>query len=183
MTEMEAEWEIIKVAKKDASAFRSLYEKYYKPIFRFVMNRTQDESLAADITSQVFMKAMKKLSSYEFRGVPFSAWLYRIASNEITQHYRKASKNRVVSIQETNVSEWVEEIELDRYEDKKNMMLQLLNDLKESDLEIIELRFFEQRSFKEIADILNLTESNAKVKVYRILERMKKKVKKSGEFE
>ncbi len=180
MTEMDAEWELIKAAKGNPVKFRPLYEKYYKPIFRFVMNRTQDEALAADITSMVFMKAMKKLEKYEYRGVPFSAWLYRIASNEVTQHFRTTSKNRVVSINDSHVSDLVDDSEEDNFEEKKAILLEMLDDLKEGDLEIVELRFFEQRSFKEIAEILGLTESNAKVKTYRIIERMKKKVKKSG---
>ncbi len=184
MSEMDAEWEIIKAAKGNPSGFRPLYEKYYKPIFRFVMNRTQDEDLTADITSVVFMKAMKKLNGYEYRGVPFSAWLYRIASNEVTQHFRKLGKNRVVSIQDYHVSELLDQnYNEERYEDKKRMMVEMLQDLKEGDLQILELRFFEQKSFKKIAEILGITESNAKVKVYRIVERMKKKVKQSGKFQ
>ena len=61
----------------------------------------------------------------------------------------------------------------------RNQLIQLLDDLKETDLQLIELRFFEQRPFKEIAEILDITESNAKVKTYRILERLKKKLTKT----
>ncbi len=179
-SDMDAEWVLIQEAQKNPARFRPLYEKYYVPIFRFVLKRVGEEDLAADITSQVFLKAMKKIGKYEYRGVPFSAWLYRIASNEVTQHFRQSSKNRVVSISDNHLSGLVDESYSDNFEEQKKIMISMLSDLKESDLIMIELRFFEQRSFKEIADILDMTESNAKVKTYRIIERMKKKVRKTN---
>lgn len=177
-SDIDAEWEVIKVAQNNPAGFKPLYDKYYVQIFRFILKRTADEHLAADISSQVFMKAMNQLHKYENRGVPFSAWLYRIASNEVTQFYRKSSKNRVVSINDSHVNDLIEEDYSDDFEIKKEIMMNMLSELKESDLILIELRFFEQRSFKEIAEILDMTETNAKVKTYRIIERMKKKVKK-----
>lgn len=179
-SDMDAEWKIIQAAQKNPASFRTLYEKYYVPIFRFVLKRAGEESIAADITSQVFLKAMNKLPKYEYRGVPFSAWLYRIASNEVTQYFRKSSKNRMVSINESNISELVTEEYDDNTEEQRKALKQMLSELKEDDLIMVELRFFEQRSFKEIAQILNMTESNAKVKTYRIVERMKKKAKKNS---
>ncbi len=175
---------MIEAAQQNPAEFRVLYNKYYTAIFRFILKRTADESLTADLTSQVFLKAMKKMDTYEYRGLPFSSWLYRIATNEITQFYRKNAKKRVVSIDEKMTESWVDdEVKEDDYEMKKKIMLDLLSDLKEGDLELIELRFFENRSFKEIAEILDMTENNAKVKTYRIVERLKKKgVKKLDSF-
>lgn len=180
-SDMDAEWLVIQAAQQNPAKFRPLYDKYYIPIFKFVLKRMGDEAIAADTTSQVFLKAMNKLHKYEYRGVPFSAWLYRIASNEVTQYFRKSSKNRVVSIQDSHVSSLVEEDYEDNFEAQKQILMRMLSELKENDLIMVELRFFEQRSFKEIANILNMTESNAKVKTYRIIERMKKKVKKSND--
>lgn len=173
---MQLEWQEIEAAKRSPALFRPLYQRYYEPIFRFILSRCGSESLAADICSQVFMKAMQKLKSYEFKGVPFSAWLYRIASNEIAQHYRNTKKIRVVSAEETQIEDIVEEMEFDNYGEYRDVMLEVLEELKPIDLQLIEMRFFEKRPFKEIANILNLSESNAKVKTYRILERLKKKI-------
>ena len=180
-SDMDAEWKIIQAAQKNPASFRPLYDKYYVPIFRFVLKRAGEESIAADITSQVFLKAMNKLPKYEYRGVPFSAWLYRIASNEVTQYFRKSSKNRVVSINDTIIPDLVTEEYDDDTEQQRLALKQMLSELKADDLIMVELRFFEQRSFKEIAEILDLTESNAKVKTYRIIERMKKKARKNSE--
>lgn len=173
---IEQEWEEIQVAQKNPKAFRPLYERYFNPIFKFIFRRTNNESLSADICSQVFLKAMQQLKKYTYRGVPFSAWLYRIASNEIAQHFRNQSKNRVVSIDQGNLRDLAEEMGNEDNPRLRQAVIAHLDELKEVDLMLIEMRFFEQRPYKEIAAILNLTESNAKVKTYRILERIRKKL-------
>lgn len=176
MDAMQEEWQEIQAAQKDPALFRPLYNRYFDPIFRFIFRRTNDEALTADLCSLVFLKAMQRLEGYHFKGVPFSAWLYRIASNEVAQHYRQVKKNRVVSIEETNISEMFDEMDEPENEEERQRLIEVLDTLKPKDLQLIEMRFFEQRPFKEIADIVGITESNAKVKTYRILERLKKKL-------
>jgi len=171
---LQAEWQEIQAAQQNPALFRPLYDRYFDPIFRFVYRRCNDESRAADLTSQVFLKAMQKLPKYEYKGVPFSAWLYRIASNEVTQYFRDNKKNRVVSLEKTQINDIVEEIDGPNKEELKKAMFSALDQLKEGEIQLIEMRFFEQRPFKEIADILEITESNAKVKTYRTLEKLKK---------
>ena len=171
---MQAEWNEVQAAQRNPAHFRPLYDRYFEQIFRFVFKRTAAEDVTADICSQVFLKALQQLHNYQFKGVPFSAWLYRIASNEVAQHYRNTQKSRVVSIEEYNISDVIDEMSEGGNEQARQLMLDSLQNLKESDLALIEMRFFEQRPFKEIADILEITESNAKVKTYRILEKLKK---------
>jgi RNA polymerase sigma-70 factor (ECF subfamily) len=174
---IEEEWEIVQAAQQNPARFGLLYDRYYEQIFRFIYKRTAEEELTADLCSQVFFKAMQNLKKYKFKGVPFSAWLYRIASNEINQFFRRNQKNRVVSLEDQYVHQLKDEFEL---EDKKELEfnLALLQDviqlLKPAEVELLELRFFEQRPFKEIGEILDMTENNAKVKVYRLLQKMKK---------
>jgi RNA polymerase sigma-70 factor (ECF subfamily) len=114
------------------------------------------------------------LNTYTFKGVPFSAWLYIIAINEVNQHFRKANKNRVVALEDKFVDtikyEFDNKEELEINIEKLSKVIQML---KPDEITIIELRFFEERPFKEVADILGLTETNAKVKVYRIVQKMK----------
>ncbi len=173
---IQVEWREIQAAQQDPAMFRPLYDRYYEPIFRFIYQRTTDEALTADLCSQVFLKALQRLSGYEFKGVPFSAWLYRIAANETAQHFRYNQRRRIVSMEEANLQDMMEEMDEPFDEDQKWKLLGVLDDLKEKDLELIEMRFFEQRPFKEIAEIAGITESNAKVRTYRILERLKKKM-------
>lgn len=170
------EWQEIQAAQQDPAMFRPLYNRYYEPIFRFLFQRTADEALSADLCSQVFLKAMQRLSGYEFKGVPFSAWLYRIAMNETAQHYRRNKRRRVVSMEEADLGNMMDEMEEGMDEKEKWDLVQALDDLKEQDLQLVEMRFFEQRPFKEIAHIMGMTEGNAKVRTYRILDRLKKKL-------
>lgn len=171
------EWQEIQEAQQSPPRFQVLYDRYYESIFRFIFRRTADEALSADLCSQVFLKAMQKLPNYTYKGVPFSAWLFRIASNEIGQYFRSTSKNRVVSLEDTHLQEMVDEMDHLDLQNKQSQMLEALDQLKADDLEIIELRFFEQRPYKEIADLMDITVSNAKVKVHRILMRLKKQLK------
>lgn len=173
---IQTEWQEVQLAKQNPAMFRPLYERYFEAIFRFILSRCGDQVTANDICSQVFLKAMQKLHKYEFKGVPFSAWLYRIASNEVAQHFRNTKKLRVVNVEDTHISDFVEEIDFDAFGEYRTAMIEVLNDLKPKDLELIEMRFFEKRAFKEIAAITGLTESNAKVRTYRILERLKKRI-------
>jgi len=175
---MEVEWLEIQAAQGDPAMFRPLYNRYFEPIFRFIYRRTADEVLSADLCSQVFLKALQRVGAYTFKGVPFSAWLFRIASNEVSQYYRQNKKNRIVSIEESNFTDVMEELQESDNEQLRQTLLLVMDQLKESDLQLIEMRFFERLPFKEIANILGITESNAKVKTYRILERMKKQIQK-----
>lgn len=173
---MQQEWQEIQAAQRNPAHFRPLYNRYYNPIFRFIYRRTNEEELSADICSQVFLKAIQKLPAYEFKGVPFSAWLYRIASNEVAQHFRNLKKARVVSIDDAQLGDVIDEIEENDTEAQREALIAMLDTLNEADLQLIELRFFEQRPFKEVANILGITESNAKVKTYRLLNKLKKKL-------
>ena len=173
-SQIDLERKQIEAAKQDRQAFRPIYEKYYEGVFRFVYKRTADSDLTADITSQIFLKAMSRLDGYEFRGIPFSAWLYRIASNEVVQHFRRNAKDRVVYVDEVISDEIVEEVDHLDFEVKRELLSQALKELDEDRLILIEMRFFEKRSFQEIGEILDMTANNAKVKTYRSIDQLKK---------
>ncbi len=171
---LQAEWLEIQAAQADPALFRPLYNRYFEQIFQFIYYRILDEDTCADLCSQVFLKAMQRLKDYTFKGVPFSAWLFRIATNEVAQFYRQNKRVRVVSADDSHLAELFEEMEKDRLEPYRSFLVPSLEELSSADLEIVELRFFEQRPFREIAEIFNITESNAKMRTYRALERLKK---------
>ena len=175
---------LVEAAKRNPERFGVLYERYYRDIFLFVFKRCADEELAADVCSQVFLKAMLHLKRYEYKGVPFSAWLYRIASNEVNQHFRKAKSQRVISMEKMDIERMVEEAGGTEHkvleEEQQATLVELLNEASEDEVQLLELRFFERRSFKEVAFILGITENNAKVKVYRLIERLKKRLAKKA---
>jgi len=168
------EWEEIQAAKSSPNLFKPLYNRYYEAIFRFIYNRCGDQIVSKDICSQVFLKAMQNLNNYHYRGLPFSAWLYKIAQNEIAQYYRNSKKVRTVNIESIHLVEISEDLQLDNFIYYREKMLVVLEGLNPLEMQLIELRFFEKRPFKEIAFILEMTEINAKMKTYRTLEKMKK---------
>jgi RNA polymerase sigma-70 factor (ECF subfamily) len=173
--ELKDEESLILKSQADSEAFRPLYEKYFKRIFLFVHHRVGDKSITADITSQVFLKALLNINKFSFRGLPFSAWLFRIALNECNDFFRKNKRYRLVTMEEGMVDHLYEELTSEtRLEDLRQQLPSILQKLSVNELQIIELRFFEQRPFKEVGDILGISETYAKVRVYRILEKMKK---------
>lgn len=163
------------MAKNDPETFRLLYEKYYKRIFLFIHHRLGDKDLTADVTSQVFLKAMLKLSDYEIRGVPFSSWLYRIAVNECNDFFRRTKRERLVVLEDSHADILYEEMfGHETMAELKTKLPFILERLSHDELQFIELRFMEARPYKEMAEILGITETYAKVKTYRVLEKMKK---------
>ena len=164
----------IEAAKADPARFEVLYNRYYEPILQFVYKRVEGKEAAFDITSQVFLNAMLKLSQFKFMGSPFSSWLYRIALNEINTMYRKDKVQRSIKVEEHELKSVIQEINPDDDIDEQYKKVEeVLNDFEEEDVQLIELRFFEKRAFKEIGDIMNMTENNAKVKLYRLLDKLK----------
>ncbi|WP_339698129.1 sigma-70 family RNA polymerase sigma factor [uncultured Roseivirga sp.] len=176
-----SENELIEWSKKDHRYFEPIYEKYYEPIFRLIMCRVQDEEVTKDITSNVFCKALVNLDKYKFQGLSFSSWLYRLALNSCYDYFRTQKKKRTVVLEEFMTQEMAEEFEPETLYLQRGLKLlpEVLDKLKPRDLELIELRFFESKSFKEISEILGITENNAKTRSHRILKRIRKKLEPS----
>ena len=172
--DMEQEQALVEAARRDPAEFKALYNSYYERIFLFVWQRMDDKETAHDVTSQVFLKAMLNIHKYQFKGVPFASWLYRIAKSEVYTMFRKEQAQRTVNIETSGLRDMADEMEEDKYAPYVEALKECITELEEEDIQYIEMRFFEKRSFKEIADIMGITENNAKVKTYRILERLKK---------
>jgi RNA polymerase sigma-70 factor, ECF subfamily len=169
--------ELVDLAKIKHVHFGVLYERYFDKIFRFVFNRLGgDEATTGDLTQQTFLKAMANIQKYEDRGLPFCSWLYRIAQNEVNLFFRENKKAFTVEIEDWQVCSIMEEASIGKcmsVEDQEKLVLKL-NGLPQESIDLIELRFFQELSFKEIADIYTITEANAKMRIYRILEKMSK---------
>jgi RNA polymerase sigma-70 factor (ECF subfamily) len=156
-------------------AFKVIYDRYFLDIYKYVFVRLQNEDTTDDVVSRVMVKAMQSLPKYQFKGLPFGAWLYRVAYNELTDVFRKRKSDRIVNVPVEDfhhivMEESDESIDLEIWETK---LKQILPQLKKDQIELIEMRFFESRSFKEIAYILGVTEANAKVKTHRVLAKIR----------
>ena len=167
----ELKW--VQYAKKDPKGFEPLYNKYYEQIFRYVYQRMDDKEIACDVTSQVFLKALNNIHKYEYRGVPFASWLYRIAKSELYQSFRDKKASRTVNVESMHIFEMIEDWSEDTSDENRQILLDVISRLDDEDIQLVELRFFEKRSFKEIGEILEITENNAKVKSHRVIKKMR----------
>jgi RNA polymerase sigma-70 factor (ECF subfamily) len=169
---VENEKQQIEKSKTDPTCFEPLYVKYYELMLKFVYKRVESFDDSKEIVSVVFTKALTNINKYKDQGFPFSSWLYRIAINEINQFYRDSKKMRAISLDEKGIQNIASETSTEKNELISNLK-QALNYLSEEEFLIIELRFFEERPFVEVAGILGITENNAKVKTYRILDKLR----------
>ena len=180
---LEQEQLLVERAKNEAEAFGELYDIYYTRIFGYVLKRTTNLQVAQDVTSEVFFNALKNIGQFGWRGVPFSSWLYRIASNEIANHFRK-DKRRHLSLEEvlnpTGLSDPPVDTELIQAEEelaKYKEFLALHDSITKLPLryqEVIVLRFFEEKQLNEIGEILGKPEGTVKSLLHRGLERLRK---------
>lgn len=167
--------QLIAAAKANPHAFAGLYEKYFEQIYLFIYKRVQDEAVAGDVCQDAMLKAMANIGKYEDRGIPFTAWLYRIASNEVNLFFRSKKKMLTVEIEDKHVKTMMAEISIGKSESEQDQdkLVKVLSNLKPEHAEIIELRFFMQYSFKEISEFYSISEANAKMRLYRILDKIK----------
>lgn len=175
--EIRAEFAILEKSRKDPEAFGQLYKKYFDRIFGFIYRQTDDEDIAADLCSQTFLSALKHIDKFTFRGVPVSAWFYKIASNEVNRYYRKKKSDKTFSLEEDKVRNLYERANEGWDDETINLLLGFMAQLPAEMLEVLNLRFFEDKDFKEIAFILDITESGAKMRTYRALDSLRKNFK------
>ena len=165
--------QLVERAKIDVRYFDILYEKYFKKIYLFIYKRTFDEALSGELCSNVFYIAMCNIKIYKNQGFPFSSWLFKIASNELNGYYRKQKNaERHIHIESEHIVSIIEEYDIDKEEVLQKIELHIAS-LSGEEIQILELRFFEKRAFKEIGYLLNITADNAKIKTYRIIDKLK----------
>lgn len=159
---------LVKAAQADPARFAPLYDRYFGDVFRFILRRATDRDLTADLTQQAFLKAMLSLSRYEPRGLPFRAWLYRIALNELRMHWRKR-KEVLIDLSFRQVDTLKEEMELRLDPDDMSRLSSALSTLDESRAQLIQLRFMDGLSYQEVGQVLGIGEDAAKMRTHRVL--------------
>lgn len=159
-------------ARSDPQGFAPLYEHYFADIFRFILRRAQNRDLTADLTQQTFLKAMLALAKYQPRGLPFRAWLYRIALNEVRMHWRK-KKEVLIDISFREVKGLSEEMGLDLDEPEIQRLTQAMSKLDDQRARLIELRYMDGMSFAELGQVLGIGEDAAKMRTHRVLAQLR----------
>jgi RNA polymerase sigma-70 factor, ECF subfamily len=167
------EIELINQSKISIDNFRPLYDAHFHPILNYVHQKVANKELAADITSQVFLKAMSQLKGYKISEVPFSAWLFKIAYNETMLHFRKSKKMCSVVLDDDLIEGIGEELEEFPKEKILRSIEGMIGKLTQDEFELIEMRFYRAKSFRDIAYILGCSENTAKVRSHRLIQKLR----------
>jgi|SRR6266566_182863 len=165
---MEQERLLIEAAQRDPRRFAELYEANFERVYAFVIRRVQDRHEAEDLTSEVFQDALANLSRFEWRGVPFAVWLFRIAANAIADRWRRLSKHSPVPISDDDFDQpsW-QDIE------RRAALFQLVNRLPGDQRSVILKRFVEEKSIRTIAEEFGRSEGAIKQLQFRALENLR----------
>jgi RNA polymerase sigma-70 factor (ECF subfamily) len=165
---------LVQAAQSDPTKFDALYELHFERVYYFLARRVHDRATAEDLTSEVFHKALANLATYQWRGAPFAAWLFRIASNALADQYKRASREQSSSEDEQNPDEHpdLSPPDLDTI-DYHARLFRLVDHLPAVQCQVIRERFVEQRSIREIADRLNKTEGAIKQLQFRALQTLR----------
>ncbi len=165
---------LIEAAQADPARFVDLYDRYVDRVYAFVSRRTHDRAAAEDVTSEVFQQALAHLGRFEWRGVPFVAWLLRIASNELVDRWRRDGRESHDLPADVPDARELEELE------RRIILFQLVDRLPDGQRQVIHMRFVEERSIREIAAALGRSEGAVKQLQLRALENLRKGMGRRG---
>ena len=179
LTSLNDERLLIEAAQHDPSRFAELYENNFNRVYAFVARRVNDRDEAQDITAEVFHQALKNLGRFQWRGVPFAAWLLRIAANALADRWQRTSRG--VEVQADDQFEDRADSAIgDAAEVERSAILFQLVDRLPADQRLVVLRrFVDQKSVREIAQELGRFEGAVKQLQFRALETLRGQVRKS----
>jgi len=162
---------LIEAAQQDPAHFAELYEQNFDRVYAFIARRVRDRDLAEEITAEVFHQALANLGRFEWRGVPFAAWLLRMAANAINDRWKSGAREGELPDGE------LEEAGVDRVIERRAMLAKLVDTLPEDQRTVIVRRFVDQRSIREIAKELDRSEGAIKQLQFRALQSLKERAR------
>ena len=167
---------LIEAAQQDPGRFGELYECHFHRVYAYVCSRVGNRAAAEDVTSEVFHHALANLSHYEWRGAPFGAWLMRIASNAITDRWRRLAREQGQEnpVEQASAGPSPEEIEV------RAQLFRLVESLPEDQRRVVRMRFAQEKSIREIAAAMGKTEGSVKQLQFRGLAALRAEVTKSA---
>jgi RNA polymerase sigma-70 factor, ECF subfamily len=158
-------------AREDKAAFGELYEKYAKKVYSYIYYRTGNHHEAEDLTARVFQRALLHIENYVERGLPFQAWLYRIAHNLVANWHRDENRRKIVPLDEFMAGRLREEApeRLTEDQDQLDKLVKAVRKMPEERQQLIILKFVERLSNQEIGEIMGRSEGAIKSLYHRTL--------------
>ncbi len=167
--------ELVRQAASDLDAFGELYERHVRRIYNYIYYRTGNHHDAEDLTARVFERALRHIPKFEDKGVPFSAWLYRIAHNLVANWHRDRSRRPVVPLDDRFLSRGARnhpEAEAVSQEEQR-MLLAAVHVLPPDRQQLLILKFVQRFSNAEIGQIMGRTEGAIKSLYHRTLNSLR----------
>jgi RNA polymerase sigma-70 factor (ECF subfamily) len=161
---------LIEAAQKDPARFGELYEIHFERVYAYIARRVQDRAETEDLTADVFQQALANLKRFEWRGIPFAAWLFRIAANLITDRWQRSG--REIADEERVEAAQVSPKEIEQVE-RQATLFRLVDSLPAEQHRVVVLRFVEQKSIKEVAREIRKTEGAVKQLQFRALSNLR----------
>jgi RNA polymerase sigma-70 factor (ECF subfamily) len=177
----ENEETLVERAKEDPAAFAVLYERYVKKIYSYIYYRTGNHHDAEDLTARTFYRALSHMDGYVNRGVPFSAWLYRIAHNLVANWHRDRSRRQVISLDELVVMasrRKADPHQLVEAHEEKEILLRAIRHLPADRQQLLILKFVEKMPNAEIGQVMGRSEGAIKSLYHRTLIALRKELEK-----
>jgi RNA polymerase sigma-70 factor (ECF subfamily) len=172
---------LIEAAQQDPSRFAELYEKNFHRVYAFVVRRVRDRAEAEDVTAEVFHEALRSLGRFQWRGVPFSSWLLRIAANTLADRWQRAARNGINAIESMDGDGAGVDCGLEAEAEQRAILYQLVDRLPPDQRLVILRRFLDQKSVREISEELGRSEGAVKQLQFRALESLRNKVRSGHE--
>jgi RNA polymerase sigma-70 factor (ECF subfamily) len=163
---------LIEAAQADPARFAELYEKNFERVYAYVVRRVHDRAETEDLTSEVFHHALANLQRFEWRGIPFAAWLFRIAANLISDRWQRKGREDVANAPELIDSVPATGAEFEEVE-RRATLFRLVDTLSAEQRRVVVLRFVEQKSIKEVAREIRKTEGAVKQLQFRALSTLR----------
>jgi RNA polymerase sigma-70 factor (ECF subfamily) len=161
---------LVEAAQKDPARFAELYELNFERVYAYIVRRVQDRAETEDLTAEVFHQALANIPRFEWRGIPFAAWLFRIAANLILDRWQQSGReiadDGVVEGAQVSPAE-IEEVE------RRTTLFRLVDALPAEQKRVLVLRFVDQKSIKEVAKEMCRTEGAVKQLQFRALSTLR----------
>ena len=162
---------LVAAAQKDPARFTELYEANFERVYAFVLRRVSNRSDAEDITAEVFQHALANLKTFEWRGVPFVAWLYRMAANAIADRWQRVSREQGTAAADDppdpHARAIPEEVE------RRALIFRLVGTLPADQRRVVEMRFAEEKSIREISQEMKRTPGAIKQLQFRAIRSLR----------
>jgi len=163
---------LIEAAQKDPARFAELYENNFERVYAYVVRRVGNRAETEDLTSEVFHQALSHLGRFEWRGIPFAAWLFRIAPTLLSSRGQRAGRDKIADGPEHIESVPARGGELEEIE-RRATLFRLVDTLPVEQRRVVVLRFVEQKSIKEVAREIRKTEGAVKQLQFRALSTLR----------